>query len=159
MISVRPARPDDTSTIVDLIRGLADYEKLSHEVKITEADLAAALFGKVPRIFCDIAEAGGRLVGYALWFYNYSTFEGGFGLYLEDIFVLPEARGTGAGKALMRHLAQRCRDEGLGRLEWQVLDWNAPAIAFYGRLGATAGPEWIPRRLSGAALARLAEEA
>ena len=158
MTIVRPARPYDAPIIVDFIRGLAEYEKLLHEVSITEADLAEALFGPSPKVFCDIAEAGGRPVGFALWFYNYSTFEGGFGLYLEDIFVIPEARGTGAGKALMRGLAERCRDEGLKRLEWQVLDWNALAIAFYDRLGASDGREWIPRRLSGAALAKLAED-
>lgn len=157
MIVVRPATPADGATIVGFIRGLATYEKLLHEVSVTEADIAAAVFCETPRVFCEIAEAGGRPVGFALWFYNYSTFEGGFGLYLEDIFVIPEARGTGAGLALMRRLAQRCRDEGLKRLEWQVLDWNTLAIDFYDRLGATAGPEWIPRRLSGAALARLAE--
>ena len=156
MIRVRSATPSDAATIVGFIRGLADYEKLSHEVRVTEASLAGALFSDAPRAFCEIAEAGGRPVGFALWFYNYSTFEGGFGLYLEDVFVIPEARGTGAGTALMRRLARRCRDEGLTRLEWQVLDWNAPAIAFYDRLGATEGREWIPRRLSGAALAKLA---
>ena len=159
VISVRSASPADAATIVGFIRGLAAYEKLSHEVKLTEAGLAEALFCASPRAFCDIAEADGRPVGFALWFYNYSTFEGGFGLYLEDIFVIPEARGTGAGKALMRGLAERCRDEGLKRLEWQVLDWNAPAIGFYDRLGATEGRDWIPRRLSGAALAKLAEDA
>jgi len=158
VISVRSASPADAATIVGFIRGLAAYEKLSHEVKLTEAGLAEALFCASPRAFCDIAEADGRPVGFALWFYNYSTFEGGFGLYLEDIFVVPEARGTGAGKALMRRLAERCRDEGLKRLEWQVLDWNALAIAFYDRLGASDGREWIPRRLSGAALAKLAED-
>lgn len=159
MIEVRAATPDDAATIVGFIRGLADYERLAHAVKITEADLDQALFSASPRAFCDIAEADGRPVGFALWFYNYSTFEGRFGLYLEDIFVVPEARGTGAGLALMRRLAQRCRDEGLARIEWQVLDWNAPAIAFYDRLGATSGAEWIPRRLAGAALAKLAEGA
>ena len=158
VISVRSASPADAATIVGFIRGLAAYEKLSHEVKLAEAGLAEALFCASPRAFCDIAEADGRPVGFALWFYNYSTFEGGFGLYLEDIFVVPEARGTGAGKALMRRLAERCRDEGLKRLEWQVLDWNALAIAFYDRLGASDGREWIPRRLSGAALAKLAED-
>jgi GNAT superfamily N-acetyltransferase len=108
-------------------------------------------------VFCDIAESDGRPVGFAVWFYTYSTFEGAHGLYLEDIFVIPEARGTGAGLALMRRLARRCRDEGLKRLEWQVLDWNAPSIAFYDRLGAQAKAEWLNRQLSGEALAKLAE--
>jgi GNAT superfamily N-acetyltransferase len=157
VISVRAARPDDAELIVGFIRGLAEYEKLLHEVKIDAAAVSAALFAERPRAFCDIAEADGAPVGFAFWFYNYSTFEGTFGIYLEDIFVVPEARGTGAGLALMRRLAQRCRDEGLKRLEWAVLDWNAVAIGFYDRLGATAKTEWITRQLAGDALARLAE--
>jgi GNAT superfamily N-acetyltransferase len=159
MIAVRAARPDDAELIVGFIRGLAEYEKLLHEVKIDAAAVSAALFGERPRAFCEIAESDGAPVGFAFWFYNYSTFEGTFGIYLEDIFVVPEARATGAGLALMRRLAERCRDEGLARLEWQVLDWNAPAIRFYDRLGAGSKSEWISRQLSGAALARLAETA
>ncbi len=157
MIEVRPARPGDAELIVGFIRALAEYEKLLHEVKIDAAAVAAALFAGHPRAFCDIAEQDGAPVGFAFWFYSYSTFEGTFGIYLEDIFVVPEARGTGAGIALMRRLAQRCRDEGLKRLEWAVLDWNALAIGFYDRLGATAKTEWITRQLSGEALARLAD--
>jgi len=157
MIAVRAARPDDAELIVGFIRGLAEYEQLLHEVKIDAAALSAALFTPHPRVFCDIAEADGRPVGFAVWFYTYSTFEGTHGVYLEDIFVIPEARGTGAGLALMRRLARRCRDEGLKRLEWQVLDWNAPSIAFYDRLGASPKAEWLNRQLSGEALARLAE--
>jgi GNAT superfamily N-acetyltransferase len=159
MIRIRAARPEDVGLIHRLIRGLAEYEKLLHEVKITEAEIAEALFGAAPRVFCDLADADVTPVGYALWFYNFSTFEGGHGLFLEDIYVVPEARGTGAGMALMRGLARRCRDEGLRRLEWHVLDWNALAIDFYDRLGAGAEPEWVLRRLSGDALTRLAEEA
>jgi len=157
MIAIRQARPEDAPLIVAFIRSLAEYERLLHEVKIGPDEIAGALFGPAPRAFCDIAEADGAPVGFALWFYNYSTFQGAFGIYLEDIFVVPEARGTGAGLALMRRLAQRCRDEGLKRLEWAVLDWNAPAVAFYDRLGATAKTEWITRQLAGEALARLAE--
>jgi GNAT superfamily N-acetyltransferase len=157
MIAVRAARPDDAERIVGFIRALAEYEKLLHEVRIDAAGVAAALFSQHPRAFCDIAEADGAPVGFAFWFYSYSTFEGTFGIYLEDIFVVPEARGTGAGKALMRRLAERCRDEGLQRLEWAVLDWNAPAIGFYDRLGATSKTEWITRQLAGEALARLAD--
>jgi GNAT superfamily N-acetyltransferase len=156
MITVRPARPSDAEVIAGFIRALAAYEKLLHEVKIDAAAVAAALFAERPRAFCDIAEADGAPVGFAFWFYSYSTFEGTFGIYLEDIFVVPEARGTGAGKALMRRLAQRCRDEGLKRLEWAVLDWNAPAIGFYDRLGASAKTEWTTRQLAGEALGRLA---
>jgi GNAT superfamily N-acetyltransferase len=156
MIEVRQAQPDDAELIVRFIHALADYERLAHEVKITPDDVLRDLFGPTPRAFCDIAEQDGAPVGFALWFYNYSTFEGAFGIYLEDLFVVPEARGTGAGLALMRRLARRCRDEGLKRVEWAVLDWNAPTIAFYDRLGATAKTEWITRQLAGAALAQLA---
>ncbi len=157
MTTVRPATPADAQLIVGFIRALAEYERLLHEVKIDAAGLAAALFGANPRAFCDIAEADGAPIGFALWFYNFSTFEGAFGIYLEDLFVVPEARGKGAGLALMRRLAERCRDEGLARLEWAVLDWNAPSIAFYDRLGAAAKRDWITRRLSGEALAALAK--
>jgi GNAT superfamily N-acetyltransferase len=157
MITVRDATPADTALILGFIRGLAEYERLLHEVTATETDVSTALFSPQPRAFCDIAEQDGAPVGFAFWFYNFSTFEGRCGLYLEDLFVIPEARGSGAGLALMRRLAQRCRDEDLRRLEWQVLDWNAPTIAFYDRLGASAKSEWITRSLSGPALAALAE--
>ena len=157
MIRVREAIRADTALILGFIRGLAEYERLLHEVAASEADIEAALFGPQPRAFCDIAEQDGAPVGFAVWFYNFSTFEGRCGIYLEDLFVVPEARGTGAGLALMRRLAQRCRDEDLRRLEWQVLDWNAPTIAFYDRLGATTKSDWITRSLSGDALAALAE--
>lgn len=157
MIAVRDATRADAALILGFIRGLADYERLLHEVSASEADIEAALFSAQPRAFCDIAEEDGAPVGFALWFYNFSTFEGRCGIYLEDLFVIPEARGSGAGLALMRRLARRCRDEDLRRLEWQVLDWNAPTIAFYDRLGATAKSEWITRSLSGDALAALAE--
>lgn len=157
MILVRAATPADLATIVRFIRALAEYERLLDSVMASDADLAAALFSPHPRAFCEIAERDGAPIGFALWFYNFSTFEGRFGIYLEDLFVVPEARGSGAGLALMRRLAQRCRDEDLRRLEWAVLDWNAPSIAFYDRLGATAKSEWITRSLSGEALAALAE--
>jgi GNAT superfamily N-acetyltransferase len=155
-VTVRPATPADAGTIHHFIRALAEYEKLLHEVEASEADVTRALFGDNPRLFCDIAEADGAPVGFAVWFYNYSTFTGRHGIYLEDLFVNPEARGLGAGKALLKRLAERCRDEGLTRLEWAVLDWNAPSIAFYDSLGATSKTDWITRRLSGEALERLA---
>ena len=157
MTTIRAAAPADAELILGFIRALAEYERLLHEVKIDAAGVAAALFGPNPRAFCDIAEADGAPIGFALWFYSFSTFEGAFGIYLEDLFVAPEARGRGAGLALMRRLAQRCRDEGLARLEWAVLDWNAASIAFYDRLGAAAKRDWITRRLSGTALTALAE--
>ena len=155
-IEIRPAMPADAGLILRLIRGLAEYERLLHEVVATEADLVRDLFAEHPRLFCDIAEADGAPVGFAIWFYNYSTFMGRHGIYLEDLFVVPEARGLGAGKALLRGLAQRCETEGLKRLEWAVLDWNAPSIAFYDSLGATAKTDWITRRLTGEALQALA---
>lgn len=155
-VTVRPAAPADIGLILGFIRALADYEKLLHEVEATEADLARDLFGPSPRLFCDIAEAGGRPVGFAIWFYNYSTFRGRHGIYLEDLFVVPQARGLGAGKALLAGLARRCVSENLARLEWSVLDWNAPAIAFYDSLGAGAQDEWTVRRLTGEALSALA---
>lgn len=156
-VTVRPAVAADAALIHRFIVALAEYEKLAHEVEATLADISRDLFGPGARLFCDIAEADGAPVGFAIWFYNYSTFQGRHGIWLEDLFVVPEARGLGAGKALLRRLAQRCRDEGLGRLEWAVLDWNAPSIAFYDSLGASAKTEWITRRLAGDALQRLAE--
>ena len=155
-VTVRPAVPADAPLIHQFILDLAEYEKLVHEVEATEADIAGYLFGASPRLFCDIAEADRKPVGFAVWFYNYSTFRGRHGIYLEDLFVRPEARGLGAGKALLRRLAERCRDEGLARLEWAVLNWNAPAIAFYDSLGAGAQTEWTVRRLTGPALEALA---
>ena len=155
-LNIRPATHADSALIYQFIRDLAEYEKLLHEVRATEQDMADILFGPSPRAFCDIAELDGEPVGFALWFYSVSTFEGRHGIYLEDLFVKPEVRGAGAGKALLRRLAQRCHEEGLSRLEWAVLDWNAPSIAFYDSLGATAKTEWITRKLSGDALERLA---
>lgn len=155
-VSVRPATPADAALVHQFILDLADYEKLLDTVEATLADTEAALFGDNPRAFADIAEIDGEPVGFALWFYNYSTFVGRHGIYLEDLFVRPSARGSGAGKALLANLARRCVDENLGRLEWAVLDWNAPSIAFYDSLGAAAMDEWIVRRLTGEPLRRLA---
>jgi len=155
-VTVRPAVATDAPLIFSFIRALAEYEKLLHEVEATEADLAGDLFGPAPRLFCDIAEQDGAPVGFAIWFYNYSTFRGRHGIYLEDLFVVPQARGIGAGKALLRALAQRCEAEGLARLEWAVLNWNAPAIAFYDGLGAASQSEWTVRRLTDDALSALA---
>jgi GNAT superfamily N-acetyltransferase len=154
--TIRPATPADAETILAFIRELAEYERLLHEVKTTLDDLTAMLFCAAPRAFCDIAETAEGPAGFALWFYSVSTFEGRHGLYLEDLYVRPSLRGAGVGKALLSNLARRCATEGLARLEWSVLDWNAAAIAFYDSLGATAKTDWITRRLSGEALARLA---
>ena len=155
-VSVRPAVAADGDLILRFIRDLAAYEKLLDDVRATRDDITVALFGDNPKAFCDIAEIDGRPVGFALWFYNFSTFVGRHGIYLEDLFVQPQARGSGAGKALLANLARRCVDENLGRLEWAVLDWNAPSIAFYDSLGAAAMDEWIVRRMTGEALRKLA---
>ena len=155
-MSVRTATPADASLIHQFILDLADYEKLLDTVQATQADTAAALFGDNPRAFADIVEIDGQPVGFALWVYNYSTFVGRPGIWLEDLFVRPAARGSGAGKALLANLAKRCVDEGLGRLEWSVLDWNAPSIAFYDSLGAASMDEWIIRRLTGGGIQKLA---
>ena len=155
-VTVRPATPADAALVHQFILDLAEYEKLLDTVEATLEDTRAALFGEHPRAFADIAEIDGEPVGFALWFYNYSTFVGRHGIYLEDLFVRPSARGSGAGKALLANLARRCVDENLGRLEWSVLDWNAPSIAFYDSLGAAAMNEWIIRRLTGEPLRRLA---
>ena len=157
--TVRAATPADAALIYGFIRDLAVYEKLLHEVEATESDIAKVLFSPQPRAFCDIVEVDEEAVGFALWFYNFSTFRGRHGIYLEDLFVRPEVRGKGAGKALLRTLARRCIDEDLARLEWSVLDWNQPAIVFYDGLGATSKAEWITRRLSGEAMEKLAEVA
>ena len=154
--TVRPAVPADAPVILGFVRALAEYEKLLHEVDATLADIEGALFTANPRAFCDIAEVDGRPVGFALWFYSYSTFRGRAGIYLEDLFVEPGARGEGAGKALLRRLAERCVEADLGRLEWAVLDWNAPSIAFYDSLGAMTKDGWTVRRLYGDALNELA---
>ena len=155
-VVVRVATVADVPLIVEFVRDLAEYERLLHEVEMTEADVRRDLFGENPRAFCEIAEHDGRPVGFALWFYNYSTFRGRAGIYLEDLFVEPEARGVGAGKALLRRLAQRCVEADLGRLEWAVLNWNQPSIEFYDSLGASAKDDWTVRRLDGEALQALA---
>lgn len=155
-VKIRVATIADTPLIHQFIRELAEYERLLHEVEVKESDVRRDLFGENPRCFCEIAELKGVPVGFALWFYNYSTFRGRAGIYVEDLFVRPEARGVGAGKALLRRLAQRCVDADLGRLEWAVLNWNAPSIAFYDSLGAGAMTEWTVRRLDGRALEGLA---
>lgn len=156
-VSVRPAAPGDIPAIHDFIRRLAEYERLLDKMQASEADIAAALFGPEPRARCEIVDLGGEPVGFSLWFYSFSTFRGRAGIYVEDLFVLPQARGRGAGKALLAALARRCVDEGLGRLEWAVLDWNAPSIAFYDALGAARLDDWTLRRLDGEALQALAK--
>jgi len=154
--TLRAATPGDIDLVLAFIGELAAYERLAHAAVATAADIEAALFCDHPKAFCDLAEVAGEAVGFALWFYNFSTFVGRHGLYLEDLYVRPQARGSGIGRALLRRLAQRCVGEGLGRLEWAVLDWNAPAIAFYDSLGSVSMDDWRIRRLDGAALRALA---
>jgi diamine N-acetyltransferase len=154
-VTVRPVRCGEAGLVLDLVRGLAEYEKLAHEVEASEEALAAALFAENPRAFCEIGEVDGEAAGFALWFYSFSTFRGRHGIYLEDLFVRPEHRGAGVGKALLVNLAERCVKEGLGRLEWAVLDWNQPAIAFYRSMGARLLDDWTVCRLDGAALLAL----
>jgi GNAT superfamily N-acetyltransferase len=156
-VTVRSAERADAALIFGFVRDLAEYENLLDEVAATEADLARDLFGPQPRLFCEIVEVDGAAEGLAIWYYNYSTFRGRHGIYLEDLFVRPLARGQGAGKALLKALARRCVAEGLARLEWAVLNWNAPAIAFYDRLDAGTQDGWTVRRLTGEPLARLAD--
>lgn len=153
MLNIRPAEPRDAALIASLVRELAEYEKLAHEAQASPADVERALFSPAPKAFCDIAEWDGEPVGFALWFYNFSTFRGRHGVYLEDLFVRPAARGRGVGKALITGLARRCVEQGLARLEWSVLDWNVSAIGFYERLGATVMDDWRICRLTGEALA------
>ena len=152
------ARPDQVSQVHSLIRELANYEKLSHEVEATEAMIADALFSDNPRLYCEIAEWNGEVAGFAVWFLNCSTFAGRFGIYLEDLFVRPAYRGNGIGKALLAHLARTCVDNGWARLQWAVLDWNEPSIAFYKSLGAVMMDEWTLCRVSGPALDALASK-
>ena len=156
-LAIRQAQPGDAALVLRFIRELAEYEKLESEVVATEGDIGDALFGRAPRCACDLAFWEGKPAGFALWFYNFSTFRGKAGIYLEDLFVEPRLRGRGIGKALLRHLAQRCVAGGLPRLQWWVLDWNVPAIEFYKSLGAEAQDEWTVFRVSGEALARLAQ--
>jgi GNAT superfamily N-acetyltransferase len=156
---IRPARPDDLPTIVRLIRALADYEKLAQAVTLDESEVRDHLFGARPYAEVLIAEDEGTAVGYALFFHNYSTFRGRPTLFLEDLFVIPEHRRRGHGKALLAALARLAVGRGCQRLEWSVLNWNEPAIGFYRRLGAEPLTEWTVYRLTDRALASLAGNA
>lgn len=156
-MTIRRARADEAGLVHALIRELAEYEKLLHEMKATEADIAEALFGDNPRLSCDIAEWNGEPAGFALWFVNFSSFAGKHGIYLEDLFVRPALRGKGIGKALLVHLANECIANGWERLQWAVLDWNTPSIEFYKSLGAGMMDDWTLCRVSGPALQALAD--
>lgn len=153
---IRRARPDEAGVVLSLVRELAEYEKLLHEVDATEKMLADALFGENPRLFCELAEWNGDVAGFAVWFINFSTFSGCSGIYLEDLFVRPALRGNGIGKALLSHLAKECVANNWSRLQWSVLDWNEPSIAFYKSLGAVMMDEWTICKVAGPALTALA---
>lgn len=155
-LAIRPATRADLPLIAEFIRDLAEYERLSHEVRFDEAKLGENLFGPRPYAEVVIGEIDGTPQGFALFFHNFSTFEGRPGIYLEDLFVRPEARGSGLGKALLAHLAQLCVTRDCARLEWWVLDWNAPSIGFYQSLGAKMMDEWTVMRVDGEALKMLA---
>ncbi len=158
-INLRPAAPPDAPLIFALICELADYERLSHEVETNEGLIAAALFAESPRAFCTIAEYDGVPAGLVLWFYTFSTFRGRHGIWIEDLYVRAPLRGQGIGQALLTSLARRCNAEKLARLEWAVLNWNAPAIGFYEKLGARLLRDWTMCRLDGAALNNFGEAA
>jgi GNAT superfamily N-acetyltransferase len=156
--AVREARESDLERIRELIVDLATYERAAHEVKTTTEQLRAALFGAQPAAYALVAESDHEVVGFALYFRNFSTWEGVHGLYLEDLYVMPEHRGSGLGKALLMSLAGLAVERGYARLEWAVLDWNQPAIDFYRSLGAVAMDEWTVYRLNGKSLAAAGAE-
>jgi len=157
-LGIRPAEPSDVPLIASLIRQLAEFEKLEHEVVLTEELLMAGLFGARPYAEAVLAEEDGHPIGFALFFHTFSTFLARPGLYLEDLFVLPERRGRGVGRALLAHLAHIALERGCGRLEWAVLNWNQEAIRFYERLGARPNSEWTVYRVAGEALQALGRE-
>ena len=155
--TIRPAVREDVASIVRLIHGLAEFEKLTHLVQVTPESLAPHLFGDRPVAEALVAERAGRVVAFALFFTNFSTFLARPGLYLEDLFVEPAERGQGIGQALLEHLARLAASRGCGRFEWSVLDWNEGAIRFYQRMGATVMPDWRICRIAGPALAAFAD--
>ncbi len=157
-MSIRPATVEDTDEILAMIYELALYEKAPDEAKATREQIIDSFFSADPKVFCEIVEADGEIAGLAIWFLNYSTWQGKHGIYLEDLFIRPQFRGRGFGKALLKHLAAICQERGYGRFQWWVLDWNEPSIEFYKALGAVAMDEWTVYRVSEAALTRLAQE-
>jgi len=156
-LMIHRARPGEAGLVMSLVRELAEYQKLHHEVEANEADIDAALFGDDPRVYCEIAEWEAEAAGFAVWFFNFSTFSGRTGIYLEDLFVRPALRGKGIGKALLMYLARQCVANGWSRLQWSVLDWNTPSIEFYKSIGAVVMEEWKLCRVGGPALAALAQ--
>jgi len=159
VLKIRSARPDDVDVLVAMVHELAEYERASESCVVSSELLHAALFGEAPAVFGHVAEMDGDVVGMAVWFLTFSTWEGVHGIWLEDFYVRESARGTGAGTALIRELARICHDRGYARMDWSVLDWNEPSIGFYRALGAEHLREWHTYRLTGAALATLGQEA
>jgi GNAT superfamily N-acetyltransferase len=157
-MSIRPATIADTDEILALIYELALYEKAPEEAKATREQIIDSFFCENPKVFCEIVEVDGEIAGLAIWFLNYSTWQGKHGIYLEDLFIRPQFRGKGFGKALLKHLAALCEARGYGRFQWWVLDWNEPSIEFYKALGAVAMDEWTVYRVSEDALTQLARE-
>lgn len=158
MLSIRPATPHDARLILEFVRDLAEYERAPEQAVASEADILRDGFGPQPKFRCVIAEWNGDPAGFAFFFYNYSTWQGRPGLYLEDLFVRPRFRKLGIGKALLVYLAQIAVQENCGRFQWQVLDWNTPAIDFYESLGAQKMTEWLTMRVEGAGLEKLAQQ-
>ena len=156
-MKIRPAKREDAGAILQLIKDLAFYEKAPDEVKATEKEILETIFTPSPSVFADLIEIEGQVVSMAIWFLNYSTWQGKHGIYLEDLYVKPEFRGRGYGKALLQHLARFCVERGYGRFQWWVLDWNSPAIEFYKGLGAEAMDEWTVYRVSGEKLKELGQ--
>ena len=156
-MKIRAAKVEEVPIILNLIKDLADYETAPDQVEANESDLIATIFAENPKVFCDVVEVDGEIVGMAIWFLNYSTWQGKHGIYLEDLFIKPEFRGRGYGKALLQHLAAICNERGYGRFQWWVLDWNSPAIEFYRALGAEAMSEWTVYRVSGQPLRELGD--
>lgn len=156
-MKIRPAKREDAGAILQLIKDLAFYEKAPDEVKATEKEILETIFAPSPSVFADLIEIEGQVVAMAIWFLNYSTWQGKHGIYLEDLYVKPEFRGRGYGKALLQHLARICVERGYGRFQWWVLDWNSPAIEFYKGLGAEAMDEWTVYRVSGEKLKELGQ--
>lgn len=154
-MKIRPARREEATVILELIKDLAEYEKAPDEVLALPEDILKTIFSDDPKVFCDLVEVDGEVAGMAIWFLNYSTWQGKHGIYLEDLFIRPKFRGKGYGKALLEHLAQICIERGYGRFQWWVLDWNSPAIEFYRSIGAEAMSEWTVYRVSGDALEKL----
>ncbi|AXK88090.1 GNAT family N-acetyltransferase [Nocardia farcinica] len=156
---IRRATPADVPDLVRLVHDLAEYERARHECTLTTEQLHTALFGPAPALFAHVAEDGGRVVGCAIWFLNFSTWDGVHGIYLEDLYVEPGTRGQGLGKALIAALAKEAVDNGYSRVAWSVLTWNTPSIEFYRSLGAQEQHEWVGYRLSGPELAAVAATA